>query len=88
MLTLIACWLLKTLESIATPCSVNTIDKYRAPPQLEVTNCDLKLSNSSFVSSNLISQLDIAICDIKYITGTFPVPCKPPPPVSKHFGKK
>ena len=38
-----ACILLNTLDSIATPCSVNAKGMYRKPPQLEVTICDLKL---------------------------------------------
>ena len=31
---------------MATPCSVKAIGKYLAPPQLEVTICDLQSSNS------------------------------------------
>src|SRR5208282_3612014 len=38
----------KTLESMATPCSVNAYGRaLRAPPQLEVTICDFKLFSSS-----------------------------------------
>jgi hypothetical protein len=37
--------LLRTEESIATPCSVNAKGGYRRPPQdLEVTICDLKIA--------------------------------------------
>lgn len=42
---------------MATPCSVKAKGMYRVPPLLfEVTNCDLKLSNSSGVSSNMKSE--------------------------------
>lgn len=50
MFTLIAVGLRKTLESIATPCSVKTCGRNRRPPwlarKLEVTNCDLKTVTS------------------------------------------
>ena len=47
----IACLLCKTLESIATPCSEKAYGKARlAPPQLEVTICDFKFSNSGAVN--------------------------------------
>jgi len=62
MVTLIASSLLKTLESIATPCSVKTIGRYLTPPQLEVTNCDLKLANSSWVNSNIKSSGNLHQC--------------------------
>ncbi len=45
MFTWIALLLFRTLESIATPCSVNAIGGYLSPilsPLLEVTNCDLQ----------------------------------------------
>jgi len=61
MFTFIACLLLKTLESIATPCSVKTIGRYLTPPQLEVTNCDLKLANSSLVNSNIKSSGNLSM---------------------------
>ena len=47
--------LLRTLDNIATPCSVKAIGIYRRPPQLEVTICDLKFSNSFLLSSNIKS---------------------------------
>jgi len=34
---------------MATPCSVNAIGRYRAPPHLEVTICDLKTVSSSLL---------------------------------------
>src|SRR5581483_355894 len=47
-----------TLESIATPCSVNTRGNFRLPPypELEVTNCDFKFLNSCSVSRNAKSS--------------------------------
>jgi hypothetical protein len=36
--------LFKILDNIATPCSVNTLGLYLAPPQLDVAICDFKLS--------------------------------------------
>ena len=48
--------LLRTLDNIATPCSVKTYGKCLLPPQLEVTNCDLKLVNSLFVMRNAKSS--------------------------------
>lgn len=66
MLTLIACWLLKTLESIATPCSVNTIGKYRAPPQLEVYKFNQSIGyrnlRHQFVAKGGISPDSFAGC--------------------------
>ena len=48
--------LFSTDESIATPCSVKAKGIYRVPPLLfEDAICDLKLSNSSFVNSNMKS---------------------------------
>jgi len=43
-----------------TPCSVKAIGKYLGPPQLEVTICDLKSSNSAFEigGQSLNSELD------------------------------
>lgn len=53
MFTSIARRLRSTLESIATPCSVNTRGSFRLPPcELEVTNCDFKFAASSRVSLN------------------------------------
>jgi hypothetical protein len=42
----------RTLESMATPCSVNAYGRYRRPPRpvFEVANCNLKASASSAVS--------------------------------------
>ena len=48
--TRIARGLFSTLESIATPCSVNAKGEYLRPPQLEVTICDLKSATSWLVS--------------------------------------
>ena len=47
MLTWTARSLFKSLDNMATPCSVNAIGLYLMPPQLEITICDLKLSNSA-----------------------------------------
>ena len=42
MFTVIARSLCNIPDNIATPCSVKAQGKYLRPPQLEVTNCDLK----------------------------------------------
>jgi len=42
MLIILALLLRKTLASCKTPCSVNAKGRYRWPPQLEITICDLK----------------------------------------------
>ena len=42
-------------ESIAIPCSVKANGNFRAPPHLDVTICDFKILNSSFVSWNIKS---------------------------------
>ena len=56
-----ACLLLNTLESMATPCSVNAKGEYfgRFPRPLfsKVTICDLKESHSFFVNSNAGSSV-------------------------------
>jgi len=44
-----------TLESMATPCSVNTRGAFLVPPQLDVPNWNIKLSNSSPVRWNIKS---------------------------------
>lgn len=46
--TSIALSLLRTVDSIATPCSVNANGGIRVPPhvELEVAFCDLKFINS------------------------------------------
>lgn len=60
MLTSIARRLRRTIESIATPCSVKARGGYRRPPhELEVANCDLKLSNSTVVSLNMKSEVSL-----------------------------
>jgi len=56
MLTRTALGLFKTLESMATPCSVKAYGWYRRPPHwLEVPKWNLKLSNSCFLSWNIKS---------------------------------
>lgn len=45
-----------TVESIATPCSVNAYGGFRIPPQLEVANCDFKLSHSTASNRNMKSE--------------------------------
>ena len=58
MFAAIARSLLSTLESIATPCSVNAYGRYRLPPypaELEVAICDLKISLSPVLSLNMKS---------------------------------
>ena len=64
MFTSIACSLFKTLESIATPCSVNACGRYRRPPcpELEVANCDLKFG------------FEITDCDLKDSASSFVSP--------------
>ena len=50
MLTSMAAALLRTLESMATPCSVKAYGCRRRPilaAELEVANCDLQFFNSS-----------------------------------------
>ena len=44
--TSIAVLLFKILDSIATPCSVNTFGLYREPPQPDVEICGFKLFHS------------------------------------------
>ena len=51
--------LLRTLASMMTPCSVNAMDGFRTPPQLDVAFCDFKRS------FGLRSELDVAVCDFK-----------------------
>ncbi len=49
--------LFKTLDNIATPCSVNAMGIYfECSPLFKVTNCDLKASFSVFVSENIKSH--------------------------------
>ena len=56
MLTSMARSLLRTLDSIATPCSVNAKGKYlEYRPGSKITFCDLRDRFSSFVSSNIKS---------------------------------
>src|SRR5659263_119377 len=55
--TSIARALFRTLDSMATPCSVKAVGvDRRRPPQLEVTDCDFKKSASSAVSQNMKSS--------------------------------
>ncbi len=56
MFTSMAISLLRTAESWATPCSLKAKGIYRMPPLFEVLKLHLKLSNSSFVSSNIKSE--------------------------------
>jgi hypothetical protein len=56
MFTNVARLLLRTLESMATPCSVNAYGRVLRPPQIDVTICDFKLANSSLVSWNMKSS--------------------------------
>ena len=56
ILTSTARLLLRTLESIATPCSVKARGEYRRPPQLEVPKWNLKFSNSSTSNLNIKSS--------------------------------
>jgi len=73
ILTRMARSLLRTEESIATPCSVNAKGRYRRPPQdLEVTICDLKIY-AAMASFELVAncdrvppQLEVANCDLKF----------------------
>ena len=45
--TAIALELFNTLESIDTPNSVKAYGVFLVPPQLDVTDCDIKFVNSS-----------------------------------------
>src|ERR1051326_8159451 len=70
------CDLKASLESIATPCSVNARGGYRRPPcaKLEVAICDLKFSASSLVSRNMKSSgkrfLFRETCSLRRLVGT------------------
>ena len=46
----------KTLESIATPCSVNAKGKNLLPPRFDITKCDIKFSHSTIENSNIKSE--------------------------------
>jgi hypothetical protein len=50
MFTCTARGLRSTLESIATPCSVNALGRVRVPPQLDLPEWNIKLRSSSWVS--------------------------------------
>jgi hypothetical protein len=52
--TRIARSLLRTLDNIATPCSVNARGWYLRPPHLEMPNWHLKFSASKGVNTNMI----------------------------------
>ena len=55
-LTCTALSLRSTVANIATPCSVKAYGMERLPPQdLEVTICDLKITNSAGLSWNMKS---------------------------------
>jgi hypothetical protein len=55
--------LCRTLESIATPCSVNTRGGFRLPPcKLEVTICDFKSAASRRVNRKAKSAGNLAAC--------------------------
>ena len=66
----------RTVESMATPCSVNTKGLYCVPPRLsfEVAFCDLKTLNSFLLSSNIKSGgkrfLFRRICSLSLRVGT------------------
>ena len=50
-------WPRRTLDNIATPCSVNAYGNVRRPPhELEVTICDLKFEISRLVKRNMKSR--------------------------------
>src|SRR5260370_39509307 len=76
--------LLRTVDSIATPCSVNTLGMCLRPPHdLEVPNWNLKFSRSTGVSTNEKSAgkreafLETALFRIFVSTHTFrPGPCR------------
>lgn len=56
MLTAMAEWLFSALESMATPCSVNTSGSFLRPPQLDVAFYDFKIFHSSWSNSNMKSS--------------------------------
>ncbi len=72
--TSIAILLFKTLDNIATTCSVKAKGIYLVPPQLEVPNWLLKFSNSLDVSSNIKSLGNLSIlrftCLFNYFVST------------------
>src|SRR5210317_1603256 len=77
MFTAIAFGLFKTLDNMATPCSVKTYGAYRNPilfEELEVTNWLLQFANSSLVSSNIKSSgkrfVFLFTCLFKYFVST------------------
>jgi len=55
--------LLRTLDSMATPCSVKAMGGYLKPilSALEVTNCDLQFSSYFFVNSNMKSSGNLSM---------------------------
>src|SRR6266404_4376267 len=56
MLAFTARSLRRTLDNIATPCSVKANGAALRPPQLEITNCDFKFRISAAVSWNIKSR--------------------------------
>ena len=56
MLTRTARGLRKTLESIATPCSVKALGSVRVPPHLDLPNWNLKSLNSASVNRSMKSS--------------------------------
>ena len=56
MLTITARLLFRTVDNIATPCSVKTLGSLRVPPQLDVPKWNFKFENSSLVSWNIKSE--------------------------------
>ena len=61
-----------TDANMIMPCSVKAYGRYRLPPQLEVTICDLKfegfsmLFRGAFRTSKSSSALEVTICDLKF----------------------
>jgi len=55
MFTSIATLLFNTLDNIATPCSVNAMERYLVPPQVEAPIWLLKISNSFLVNPKMKS---------------------------------
>src|SRR6266852_913610 len=71
-LTRMARLLRRTLEGMATPCSVKSYGAVRrSPPQLEITNCDFKCSNWGLGGEGGIRTHDTLARIPVFETGTF-----------------
>ena len=60
----LGCAIRARMASMTAPCPVKACGSLRRPPHLDVTDCDIKFSNSSAIS-HLAIELEVAICDLK-----------------------